>query len=176
MNHRNFTSARMNMVLVTQDHAAIVHRALQDPSLYKYLPEDPPKLKALEERYAFWEGRVSPDESEYWLNYVVFLSNSGAFVGTLQAGIHREDKEASIAYMIVTSSQGQGLGTEATRAMMEHLRQDYQVRCIKAWIDTRNEPSIRLVENLGMRNVEFLPKADHFKGQGSDEFVFQIEY
>ena len=112
------------------------------------------------------------------MNWVVFLqdvSSQRTFVGTLQAGVHRSTSVATIAYTILPPFQGQGLGTEATLAMVEQLQNHYGVQTIKAWIDTRNASSIRLVEKLGMQQVDFIKKADHFKGQDSDEFVYQME-
>lgn len=175
MEHQDFYSDRLHMQLIKREHAALMHPLLQDPALFTYLPADPPQLAKLEERYAFWEARESPDGSEYWLNYVACLSTSGEPVGTLQAGVHREKREASIAYTIVTPFQGQGLGSEATAAMIDHLVNQYQVQRVKAWIDTRNLASIKLVEKVGLSRVELLKDADHFKGQSSDEWVFQMD-
>ena len=175
MKHNDIKSARLNMTLVKKEHAPIVHSAFQDHELFTFLPNDPPLLSKLEDQYSFWEGRVSPDGSEYWLNYVVFLLSSGEFIGTLQAGVHRDTKEASIAYVIASQFQGVGLGTEMTQALVEHLKSSYGVRCIKAWIDTRNIASIRLVQKLGMSQVDLIKNADHFKGCPSDEYIFQMD-
>ena len=174
MQHTSFSSKRLNVVLITRDHASQTYPFLNNPSLYTYLPKDPPTLDALEKQYTFWENRESPDGSEYWLNWVVFYQD--LCIGTVQAGVHREKKEASIAYMISSDFQGQGLGTEATGALIDHLRTHYAVKRVKAWIDTRNASSIRLVEKLGLEQIEFLEKADHFKGEDSDEFVYQKDY
>jgi len=173
MQHRNFSSQRLDMILIHKEHAQQTHSFLQNPDLYTYLPKDPPTLLAVEKQYRFWEDRSSPDGSEYWLNWVVFYKK--ICIGTLQAGVQRSTKVASIAYMISTAYQGQGFATEAVAAMIEHIRCDYRVKLIKAWIDTRNLPSIRLVERLGLERVERIEKADHFKGQDSDEFVYQKE-
>ena len=169
--HVNFLSARLKMVLIQREHAQLAHAFLRDPQLYLYLPKDAPSLADVERQFSFWENRISPDKSEFWLNWAVFWKE--ACIGTMQAGVHRASKEASIAYMIATGYQGKGLGTEATGAMIDHLHQHYKVRRVKAWIDTRNRASIRLVEKLGLQKVEWIQNADHFKGASSDEFVFQ---
>ncbi|MBP9708765.1 MAG: GNAT family N-acetyltransferase [Oligoflexales bacterium] len=57
---------------------------------------------------------------------------------------------------------------------MELLFDKVAAKSVKAWIDTRNLASINLVKKLGMTQVEFIAKADHFKGTDSDEFVFRI--
>ena len=167
----HFSSDRLTMTLVKKEHAKHSYLFLKDPLLYTYLPKDPPQLEALEKQYEFWESRESPDGSEYWLNWVVF--HEGTCMGTLQAGVHRQRKEADFAYMISTEFQGKGFGTEAVNALLNHLFTHYDVRTVKAWIDTRNRSSIRLVEKLGLDQVDFIKEADFFKGEQSDEFVYQ---
>jgi RimJ/RimL family protein N-acetyltransferase len=139
------------------------------------MPDDPPSLEKLEDRYAFWEQRISPDKTEYWLNWVVFTKEDTIPIGTLQAGVHIESKVASIAYKVGSSFQRRGYATEGVIAMIEHLKSNYDVVQIKAWIDTRNQPSIKLVERIGMTQVEFIAKADHFKGSHSDEYVYLLD-
>ena len=176
MTHINFSSPRLQIDLIKREHAQNAVAVLQHKELYRYIPQNPPTLEDLENRYSFWENRSSPDGTEYWLNWVILIPSSQQIVGTLQAGIHKERKEASIAYMIGIAFQGKGYGTEAVQALIQHCRIHYGVRVFKAWIDTRNTASIRLVQTLGMEQIEYIEKADHFDGQDSDEFVFQRTY
>lgn len=175
MEHQDFFSSRLFMQLIKKEHAAIALAVLKTESLYTYLPKQAPTLEKLEKQYAFWENRNSPDGTEYWLNWVVLDRVTRQFMGTVQIGIHREKKEGTIAYTIGTAFQGKGYGTEAVQAMIDHCKNHYQVRRFKAWIDTRNASSIRLVQKLGMQQVEMIEKADHFDGEDSDEFVFQLD-
>jgi RimJ/RimL family protein N-acetyltransferase len=172
--HTGFSSERLEMDLISEAHATEAHKLLSDDGLYTYIPQDPLTLEALKRRYRLWEERESPDGTEYWLNWVIF--HQGACVGTLQAGIHRASLEASIAYMIASKSQGYGLATEAVSALIQHLRTHYQVSLVKAWIDTRNLASLRVVEKVGLKRVEYIKDADHFKGNKSDEFVYQLTF
>ena len=176
MQHQNFSSSRLEMKLVQKILAPLVWPVLNDISLYAYIPDDPPTLEKLEERYAFWEQRISPDKTEYWLNWIVFTKEDQMAIGTLQAGVHMESKVASIAYKVGSSFQRNGYATEGVTTMIEHLKRNYGVIQIKAWIDTRNRPSIKLVERIGMTRVEFIAKADCFKGSDSDEYVYQLEF
>ncbi len=174
MQHTDFSTTRLDARLVLKSHAALIHEGLNDPSLYTYIPEDPLSLAKLERRYAYWERRCSPDESEWWLNYTLFLKGTEQPVGTLQSGVSCESRHASIAYMILTAHQSQGFATEACRGLHQHLQQCYGVHQFRAWIDTRNEPSIRLIKRLGYTMMEKVENADHFKGSPSDEYVFQL--
>ena len=161
--------------MVQKALAIRVFPLLSDDSLYTYLPTEPPQIDKLEGQYLFWEQCMSPDKTEYWLNWVVFEKKTQEIVGTLQAGIHIESQVATIAYLIGRAFQGKGYGTEGVTSMIEHLKSNYEVSHIKAWIDTRNVPSLRLVEKVGMKRVEFIEKADHFKGSDSDEYVYALD-
>ena len=73
------------------------------------------------EQICFWEQRISPDKTEYWLNWVVFTKEDQKAIGELQAGVHIESRVASIAYK-AGSFQGKGYATEGVTAMIEHLK------------------------------------------------------
>ena len=170
-----FQSLRLIMKPVHRDLASQVWPILQDENLYTFIPQDPPSLEALEKRYLFLENTLSPDKTEYWLNWVLFNQDKQEVIGTLQAGVHIENKQATIAYMIGIHAQNKGYATEAVQALIHYLKDQYQITQVKAWIDTRNAASIRLVEKVGMQQVEFIEKADHFKGSDSDEYVYQLD-
>ena len=175
MPFKDFNSKRLQMKRVQKQLASITWPVLNDPQLYHYLPEDPPTLLELEKRFSFWEPGISPDQSEYWLNWVLKDLESHLIVGTIQAGIHRESKIATIAYMLGSKFQRKGYAFEAISALIEFLKKDYQVSQIKAWIDTRNVPSIQLIEKLKFSRIELIEKADHFKGADSDEYVYLLD-
>lgn len=56
--------------------------------------------------------------------------------------------------------------------MVDHLFESLRVRAVRANIDTRNLPSIRLVERLGSIQERLILQADHFKGTVRDELVY----
>jgi RimJ/RimL family protein N-acetyltransferase len=73
---------------------------------------------------------------------------------------------------VARAYQRNGIATEGLETIFKYLRESLSVREIKAWSDTRNEASHRLVRKLGMVQVDFIKDADSFKGGASDEFVF----
>ncbi|WP_309619661.1 GNAT family N-acetyltransferase, partial [Salinibacterium sp.] len=66
----------------------------------------------------------SPDGAEWWLNWVVALRDSRKPVGYVQATVEDDGSKlvADIAWVITPRQQGQGIASEATRAMVEWLR------------------------------------------------------
>lgn len=155
-------------------HADILVESLQHPDIYRFIPTSPLALEALRKRYAFLEGRQSPDGKERWLNWVLFQKAREGPVGTFEATV-RENGEADIAYVIFPSYWRQGFAREAGAAVIEHLRLHYGVPRVCAEIDTRNASSIALVESLGFQRVKFTPHADFFRGENSDEFRYELE-
>ena len=176
MTHIDFITERLSMQLVTRAHAHQAHHIFKDESLYTYIPSQPPTLEQLEKQYAMWENKESPDKTEFWLNWSVFEISSKKLVGRVQVGINKNTREASVAYVIGSASQGKGFGTEAIDGLIKHCHQHYGVSVFKAWIDTRNSASIRLVQKLGMKQIDFILNADHFNGYSSDEYVFELKF
>ncbi|MFN8456702.1 MAG: GNAT family protein, partial [Anaerolineae bacterium] len=61
----------------------------------------------------------------------------------------------------------------ACAAVIAELAGHYGVASLLAYVDTRNTPSIRLLERLGFSKIEMVTQADFFKGAWSDEFVYR---
>ena len=120
---------------------------LQDPAIYRYENEPPPSLEWLRERYRRLESRRSADGRELWLNWIVRL-RTGAPAGFVQATVHGEGS-AGIAYVFASRYWGQGLATEAVRAMIDELVARYGIARLAAVLKRGNVPSVRLLERLG---------------------------
>ena len=166
-------TARLRIAPLEASHALVLHGPLQDPSIYTYIPEDPPLLDALKRRYAFLQNGQSPDGKEYWLNWVAFSRQSGEPVGTFQATLPEAD-EGTFAYVVLPTFWRQGYATEMAQHMLTHLFDTAGIETIAAEIDTRNSASIRLVERLGLQRVSTHTAADFFKGAQSDEHRYAV--
>jgi hypothetical protein len=68
----------------TAAHAAGMFEVLRDPRLYTYLDYGPPaSVEYLQSLYTRFAGPLSPDGSEYWLNWVIMVR--GQCAGYVQA-------------------------------------------------------------------------------------------
>lgn len=159
---------------IIEDHAEVMWPLLQDSSLYMYIPQNPPTMNELKKRYQMWSQRKSPDESEIWLNWVARNRLTCELIGQFQAGFD-EKNGFSVAYTIAKPYQRQAYATEGLSAIIGFLRLKMQAQNIKAWVDTRNEASIRLMQRLGFEQTQLIKNADEFKGTASDEFVFELK-
>lgn len=172
--HTMIHTDRLRCEPLCAHHAAVMFPILQPESLYTYLPTDPPpSLESLQERYNFLSGGKSPDGTEDWLNWILFLRENGQAIGFFQATVKLLDS-CNIAYSIHPDFWRKGLAKEATNRLITHLFEEYDVPTMTAFIDTRNSASIRLMESLGFRPVKIIKEADEFKGTVSDEVVYEM--
>jgi RimJ/RimL family protein N-acetyltransferase len=164
---------RLRLEPLERRHAAALFPLLQDPRIYRFIPQDPPaSLEALEARYARLEQRSSPDGNEAWLNWAIRLRGEPIYVGRLEATIVRRGA-ALIAYELGTAYWGKGYATEACRWLLRELTLEAAVPEVLAQVDTRNQGSIRLLERLGFEQVAYEAAADWFKGCPSDEYTYR---
>ncbi len=164
---------RLRLEPLREEHASRVFEPLQDPGIYRFIPDDPPVRSALQRRYAFLEGGRSPDETELWLNWVVFLGDSTTPIGTVQATLPR-GADGSFAYIVFPRYWRRGYGRELVTCLLTHVFETYTPPNMYAEIDTRNVGSIRLVESLGLVRTATTRDADVFKGASSDEYTYSI--
>ena len=156
-------------------HASVVFPAQQDPAIYQYIPGNALSLEELTRRYRFLEKGHSPDEREHWLNWIAFLKETDIVIGTFQATIP-PNGEASIAYTVFPSFWRQGYATELGLFMLSHIFKTHAPHTIVAEIDTRNIPSILLVQRWGFSKIKTTKDADFFNGSSSDEFTYALTY
>jgi [ribosomal protein S5]-alanine N-acetyltransferase len=166
-----FESERLICDPLRQNQAADVFEQLQNPALYKYIPEKPPvDIENLRKRYAELEKTLSPDGNERWLNWILYWQDSA--VGTIQATVRTEDKKANVAYVIFQKYQKQGFGYESCKALIRYLFNEWNVDSVIAELDTRNYPSLMLVQKLGMKHVKTTDNVDTINGCSSHEYKF----
>ena len=170
---KNLLTLRLKLKFLLPCHAAMVFNALQNELIYQYIPEEPPTLDNLKRRYAFLTNGLSPDQSEYWLNWVVFRRTDDMPIGTFQVSI-KPDVEGSFAYIIFPDYWRQGFASEMTRAMFDHVFELGVVPRLYAEIDTRNTPSIALVESLGLTRGALSRDTDFFDGETSHEYTYSM--
>jgi [ribosomal protein S5]-alanine N-acetyltransferase len=141
-------------------HADALYPVLCDPRQFAYLDQGAPaSLEALRERYRKLESRRSGDGLEHWLNWaIVRREGDASAIGFVQSTV-QQDGRAWVAYEVAHALWGQGIATEATRAMVEHLIAHYAVTQCMATVDQRNERSWRLLERLGFARSDAVQAA-----------------
>ncbi len=157
-------------------HAAKLHAGLADPTLYRFVPEDPLPLVELTERYQRILGGPRDNNIELWRNWAVRLrGDDGEYAGMIETSVFPSDY-AYLAYFMFASHHRQGYAHEACAAVLAHVRETYGIKRVVAEMDVRNVASWRLVESLGFVRTGNKLNADFFKGESSDEYLYELTF
>lgn len=96
----------------------------------------------------------------------------GKLIGDIGVGMAPDAQTATVGFTLRAASQGQGLAQEAVSAALGLIFQHTAVIGVNAFSDTRNLPSIRLLERLGMCRT-----ATHdaiFRGEACQEYEYAL--
>ncbi len=110
-----------------------------------------------------------------WFQLAVCLRATGELVGDL--GVHflvDEPRQVEIGFTVAVNHQRQGFASEAVVALLGHLFGSLHKHRVLASVDPRNEPSIALLERVGMRQEAHFRESLWVDGQWADDLVFAI--
>jgi RimJ/RimL family protein N-acetyltransferase len=143
------STGRLTLVPLAAGHADEMATVLADPELYTFTGGSPPTRQELRARYERWIAG-SPDPAVSWCNWVIQLRSPRCLAGTVQATISIGDEPvAEVAWVVGTSWQGQGIATEAARALVAWLAQQ-SVRTVIAHIHPRHQASAAVAAAAGL--------------------------
>ena len=133
--------------------------------------------KTIEDVHEFITNKVSnkinlPDT---WFQFVIIKKDDNELIGDI--GVHFHASDTSQVEMGCTLNQeyhGKGFAFEAVQSIINYLFDVLGNRRIIASIDSRNQPSIRLIECLGFRKKAHI-KENPIQNNGcADDLIYAI--
>ena len=85
-----------------------------------------------------------------------------------------ESRQGEIGWSIHPDVQGRGLATEAAAELLRLGFEELGLHRIQAEADSRNQPSRRVMEKLGMRCEAEFVEAELFKGEWAGDVIYAI--
>ncbi|MDQ0483894.1 GNAT family N-acetyltransferase [Guptibacillus hwajinpoensis] len=85
-----------------------------------------------------------------------------------------DPKQVEIGFTLDPQFQGKGYAYEAVKCLVHSLFTDLSKHRITAITDVKNEPSIKLLERLGMRREGHFHQNIWFKGEWGSEYLYAI--
>ncbi len=151
-----------------------VHIYGVDPDFSKYEMWGP---NSVEDTHKFIADMVAQSESNprYKFDFAVCLKENGLLIGG--CGIRREtefSQVANLGWAINPEFQGRGYATEAAKALIEFGLRELLLSVIYATCDTRNAPSFRVMEKLGMKRVGVIKGTKEIKGHIRDSYRYEL--
>jgi ribosomal-protein-alanine N-acetyltransferase len=116
-----------------------------------------------------------PESYPEWLDLVVELKAENKVVGNVGIGVaDRERGQASVGWLLSCQYRGQGIATEAVKALVTFGFESMGLHRIYARTGSRNIRSWRLMERIGLRREAQLRQSHKVQGQWDDEFIYAI--
>ena len=167
------TTDRLILSQLDPADAAAVFAYRSSPEVRRYQQWEP---QSLEDVVTFVQGLASVefDTPGSWFQFGVRLRDTGKLAGDLGVRFLEDGQQAEIGITLQPDSQGQGLGTEAVAAVLDHLFRQAGKHRVVASVDPRNEPSLRLLRRVGMQQEAHFRQSLRFKGEWADDVVFAV--
>ncbi|MGK3998010.1 GNAT family N-acetyltransferase [Sorangium sp. So ce1024] len=167
------TTPRLRLRALDPGDAERVFRLRSDPDVMRYIGRAPDgSVAATEQHLAAILESIREGASIGW---GITLKDSGELIGT--GGFVRWNKPhrwAEIGYAILPAFWGQGIMTEALRAMLPFGFASMDLHRVEAQLDPENRASARVLERLG-----FVREGQHrqnwcYEGQFTDTAVYGL--
>ena len=154
------TDRRLLAPMVEGDSDALFE-LLKDPEIHVFTDGHPPETEEdLRAKIRRRESRHSPEGDELWLNWTLRLKEDQTVVGYVQAGV--KEGQADMAWVIGVPFQRQGFASEASRRVLEWLRDHLHVHEVRASIHPDHIASHTVARNIG------LTKSGEITDEGED--------
>jgi RimJ/RimL family protein N-acetyltransferase len=143
------STPRLALLPLRVAHADEMAIVLADPGLHNFTGGSPLTPQALRSRY---ERMIagSGDPAVSWCNWVIQLRDTERLAGTVQATISAGDElEAEVAWVVGRQWQGQGIASEAARALIGWLGRQ-SVQTVIAHIHPGHQASAAVAAAAGL--------------------------
>ena len=138
-----------------------LYALLKDPEIHVFTDGHPPETEEdLRAKIRRRESRRSPEGDELWLNWTLRLKENQTVVGYVQAGV--KEGQADMAWVVGVPFQRQGFASEASRRVLEWLRDHLHVSEVRASIHPDHIVSHTVARNIG------LTKSGEITDEGED--------
>jgi RimJ/RimL family protein N-acetyltransferase len=145
------------------------------PDVCRYVPFEPQTRDELLERIATRWTRTELTAEGQVIFLGVQVRDTGALAGDVMLAWQSQEQSCGeIGAVFNPDLSGRGYATEALDAVLRLGFEGLGLHRIIARIDERNDPSVRLVHRLGMRQEARLVENEWFKGQWTTELDYAM--
>jgi len=126
----------------------------------------------------YWEAQRALDirADPQWFSLVVELKAAGKAIGQVGLGVIKigEHRQGTIGWLLGRKYRGQGLATEAARALLQFGFEELGLHRIAARTGRDNVRSWKLMERLGMRREAHFRESHVVEGEWRDEYIYAL--
>ncbi|AUD02019.1 GNAT family N-acetyltransferase [Spirosoma pollinicola] len=158
---------RLLLIELTVDDAAFMLDLLNTPSWIQFIGDRHVQTLWDAQQYII-NGALKSYKEHGFGPYLVKLKTNGLSIGL--CGLFKRDAldDPDIGFAFLPDYAGKGYGYEAGSAVITYAQKTFGLTRIFGFTNPANQPSIRLLEKLGLR----LEKRFTFTGNGEESLLF----
>ena len=167
-------SSRLKIRDFLKEDLDIVHQLVAEPDIYKYQHWGP---NTLDDTTDFINMCITAQFDKPRLTYEMCILDlkTNEFIGAIGMRIKSQlSKKADLGYWIRKDRWGNGLGTEATKAMIKFGFEKLHMNKIYATAAPENKGSSRVLEKSGMKKEGLLKDDLFIRGEFRDSVLMAI--
>ena len=167
------STLRLLMKPLVSSDADAAFTGLQNDAIRQWISmPKPDTVASLRESWRRRESRISPDGSEAWLSWFVTAKSDRSPMGSIDASIDGDQVAVNFGYYFFAETWGQGIATEAVRALSHHLLANGVIKLV-ATVTAGNVASTRVLQKAGFQFTRTIKDNDIVNGivVNDDEFV-----
>ena len=162
---------RLRLRLLRLDHVANFTAYRNDPRLAEYQAWELPFTSDQGHAIAAEQANRDDVADGEWTTIAIELDR--AHIGDVVANVHSGGGVAEIGYSLMAEHQGLGYASEAAGALVDHLIAGGAQR-IEAGLDTRNVPSMRVLEAIGLQFECIAKQGFRWRGSWVDDVRYAM--
>jgi [ribosomal protein S5]-alanine N-acetyltransferase len=170
---KNLETERLLLRRVVSSDVEEVFELRSNPETMKFIPR--PLATTREEalaHIAMIEDKIVNNEG---INWAISVKGSAKLVGIIgHYRIKPEHFRCEVGYMILPQFNGQGIATEAIKAVLTYGFDDLQMHSIEAVIDPGNFASERVLQKNGFVKEAHLIENEFYNGTFLDTVIYSI--
>ena len=109
-----------------------------------------------------------------WFQYAITLTAEDQLIGDLGVRLDENLRQAELGFTLAPAHQGRGYGTEAVRAVVDHLFTQRRLHRLSAECDARNLASAALLQRVGFRQEGLRREHTWIKDEWTDDLLFGL--
>ncbi|MEO7066424.1 MAG: GNAT family protein [Rhodanobacter sp.] len=167
-------TSRLLIDALRADDADTLFGYRSDPQVSRYQGWCPDSVDAAQQFIHAQDG-VLLDTPETWCQRALRLHDSGELIGDV--GLHftaADDATVELGISLAPRYQGQGFATEALRGVLGYVFETLHKHRVFGSVDPRNEPSMRLLVAIGMRQEAHFHESYRCADGWADDVIFAM--
>jgi [ribosomal protein S5]-alanine N-acetyltransferase len=170
---KNLETERLLLRRVSIDDLNEILELRGNPETMKFIPR--PLVKTEEDALNHFKMIDEKIEKNEGINWAITVKGNPKLIGIIgHYRIQPENHRCEIGYMILPQYNGQGIVTEAIKAVLEYGFEDMNMHSIEAVIDPDNSASERVLQKNGFIKEAHILENEYYDGKFWDTVIYSI--